>query len=218
MNSDIKIFGGIILGTAIIVLGAVFFLGRGQTPSPNANSEKPTVFSQKALIGENSWSTGSESAKVSVVEFGDYQCPTCKNYEPIVSKLQTEYKEKLFFVYRHFPLIQIHEFALTAASAAEAAGNQGKFWEYHKKLYEISPNLSKDNLLKIAKDLNLDMAKFEADMDSDASRQKVLDDLSAGTKLKVSGTPTFFINGKPYSLSNLQSYQAFKAAIDKLNN
>lgn len=216
ISNDVKVFGGLIAATVILIVGAVFFLGGKESPNSQAQTANPTTFSKKNLVDDESWKVGSDSAKVTVVEFGDYQCPTCKVYAPVVESMKSKYKNKILFVYRHFPIVQAHPFAMSAASAAEAAGSQGKFWEYHDKLYKISPSLERENLIKIAEDLKLDMTKFKTDMDSDASRQNVLDDLAAGNKVGVNGTPTFFINGKQYSLSELQNLKGFEAIINPL--
>ncbi len=215
MSNDVKIFGGMILATILLIVGAVFFLGRGETAKTNSET-KPTIVPKSSLVNEDSWKIGSESAKVTLVEYGDFQCPTCKVYEPIVENVIKKYGNKIQFVYRHFPIVQAHPFAMPSATAAEAAGVQGKFWEYHNKLYKISPELQTENLVKIATDLKLDMDKFKKDMDSDVLRQRVLDDLASGNKVGVNGTPTFFINGRQTPLSELQDQKAFEAKINPL--
>lgn len=215
MNNDLKIFGGIILGTILLIIGAVFFLGgQNSTKSPVEATLSPIP--TKEMILKDSWTVGTASAKVSVVEFGDFQCPSCKSEEAVLKDLKKHYGDKILFVYRHFPLVQIHQYALDSADAAEAAGLQGKFWEYHEKLYEISPELSNDNLLKAATALKLDLDQFKKDMASDAVRQKVLNDMAAGNKFGITGTPTFFVNGKMLKTQTLPSLADFKAEIDPL--
>lgn len=216
MSNDVKIFGGIIGATIILIICAVFFLGRGGETAQTQSQAKPTVVPMTELVKEDSWALGTPSAKVTLVEFGDFQCPTCKEYEPTVEAVVKKYGDKIYFVYRHFPITQAHQFALSSADAAEAAGMQGKFWEYHNKLFQISPNLDKDNLLKVAKELKLDEAKFSSDLGSDAARQRVLNDMESANKVGVNGTPTFFINGKQYSLSELQTVKDFQSKIDPL--
>lgn len=189
MTNDIKVFIGVIIGTLILVFGAAFFLGK------NNSSTTPFVSDQQKLIRRDSWNTGSESAKITLVEFSDFQCPACKAAGPAVKSVLTKYGENLRFVYRHFPLPS-HEFGFISAQAAEAAGLQGKFWEMHDKLFDQSPDLKKENLLTLAKELGLNLDKFNSDLDSDAVRQKVLNDQSDGNSLGVNATPTFFVNGK----------------------
>lgn len=216
MSNDVKIFGGIIGATILLIVGAVFFMGgKGETKGASTSQETKIV-PIEALVKEDSWAIGTPSAKVSVVEFGDFQCPSCKVEEPIVQELLKHYGNKIFFVYRHFPLTQIHNYALEAGTAAEAAGMQGKFWEYHAKLYKISPDLQKDNLLKIAKELNLDENKFATDLAGDAARQKVLNDMADGNKFGVNSTPTFFINGKILESPTLPTLANFQSEIDPL--
>lgn len=178
MTNDIKIFLGIIVGTLILIFGAVFFLSQPKKPVD-------TSF----LLSD---------AKVTVVEFSDFQCPACKAAEPVVAEILNKYKDKIRFVYRNYPLPS-HEFGQIAAQAAEAANLQNKFWEYHDKLFEKSPDLKKENLLTIAKDLGLDLDKFNKDLDSDAVKQKVADDQADGNRAGVNATPTFYINGTQFT-------------------
>ncbi|MBI4099677.1 thioredoxin domain-containing protein [Candidatus Microgenomates bacterium] len=191
MPNDVKVFLSIIGGTLLLVFGAAFLLGRGSSNTPADN----TAADANILVRADSWKVGTASAKVTVVEFSDFQCPSCKAAEPQIESLRTKYADNLMFVYRHFPLPN-HEFAFGAAEAAEAAGLQGKFWEMHNKLFELSPILGKDALVQAAKDLGLDTDKFTKDLDSDPVRQKVLNDQTDGNNLKVNATPTFFVNGK----------------------
>lgn len=189
--------------------------GKGETKGASTSQEAKVV-PAGVLIQDDSWAVGSPSAKVTIVEFGDYQCSTCKTYEPIVQEIKEKYGSKIYFVYRHYPLVQVHPFAMSSAIAAQAAGSQGKFWEYHKELYQASPNLEKENLIKIAEKIDLDMTKFSAQIDSDAGRQQVLDDLSDGNTIGVTGTPTFFINGVFYPLTDLKNASDFSSKIDPL--
>lgn len=192
-------------------------MGQGnKKTTPNGSTQGTAVISKDILVKEASWTVGSPSAKVTIVEFGDYQCSTCKTYEPIVQEIKEKYGSKIYFVYRHFPIVQAHPFAMSSAIAAEAAGSQGKFWEYHKELYQASPNLDKENLIKIAEKIGLDVDKFKTEIDNDTGRQKVLDDMSDGNKIGVSGTPSFFINGKQYQLSDLSNASDFSSQIDPL--
>lgn len=189
MSNDVKVFLGIIGGTLLLIFAAAFMLGnKTSTPPPSF------VVDEKFLIRPESWRTGSDSAKVTVIEFSDFQCPSCKAAQPVIETVIAKYGNNLRFIYREFPL-EVHEFGFLAAQAAEAAGLQGKFWEMHDALFKQSPDLSKDKLLELARNLNLDMAKFNQDFDSDTVRQRVLNDQSDGNRLEVSATPTFFING-----------------------
>lgn len=200
MNNETKIFSGIIAGTLILIITATFFL------------TKPTAIDSSFLVRENSHVWGMSEAKVMVVEFSDFQCPACKAAEPIVTTVLAQYKDKIKFVYRHYPLPS-HEFGQIAAQAAEAAALQNKFWEYHDKLFEKSPDLSRENLIVLAKDLNLDMDKFSKDLDSETVKQKVADDQADGNRAGVNATPTFFINVTPFP--GILSLSQFQQEIEK---
>lgn len=191
MSNETKIFLGVIGGILLLIFGVAFLLG-GKNPVTSPSGS--TAASEKLLIRPDSWKEGSDSAKVTVVEFSDFQCPSCKAAEPVVESLINKYGPNLRFVYRHFPLPS-HQFAFGAAEAAEAAGLQGKFWEMKAGLFKESPDLGKDKLVQLAKDLGLNMDKFTKDFDSDAVRQKVLNDQNDGNNLGVNATPTFYVNG-----------------------
>ena len=205
MSAETKIIAGIIGGTILLVGAAAFLLGRG------GNSTNSPTVDTTILIRADSHAIGSAQAKVTVVEFSDFQCPACKAAEPTVEEILNKYQDKIKFVYREFPLPS-HEFGLIAAQAAEVAGLQNKFWEYHDKLFEKSPDLSRDNLFSLAKDLGLDMDKFTKDLDSDTVKQKVQDDIADGNKAGVSATPTFYINGTQFT--GVLSLPDFQREID----
>lgn len=225
ISNDVKIFGGMILATIILIVGAVFLMSRGQPQTPDNSSEVAKV-PIKVLIKDDSWSIGSASAKVSVVEFADFQCSSCKVYEPILKEVKSKYKDEVLFVFRQFPLVQAHPDAMSAALAAQAAGNQRKFWEMASKLYDNQPTLKvdgkftdefqKENLISYAKQINLDMEKFTKDFDSDSTLQRVLNDIADGNKIGISGTPSFFINGKQFQLNELKNISDFSSKIDPL--
>jgi Protein-disulfide isomerase len=139
---------------------------------------------------------GSPSAPVVLVEYGDYECSYCGQAYPIVKRLQREFGNKLAFVFRNFPIVRIHRHAVDAACAAEAAAIQGKFWEMHDVLYENQTHLHVPTLIGYAKELGLDVEKFEKDFQSDAVINKVKSDMESGMKAGVQGTPTFFVNGR----------------------
>jgi protein-disulfide isomerase len=132
---------------------------------------------------------------VSLLEYGDYQCPHCGRAHPIVQQLQEMFKQKLAFVYRHFPLTNVHPYAELAAESAEAAGAQGSFWEMHDWLFENQMDLSPESILSAAMELGLDTDRFTSDLQTHAYRDKVHSDFLHGVRSGVNGTPTFFING-----------------------
>ncbi|HEY0080707.1 MAG TPA: thioredoxin domain-containing protein [Pyrinomonadaceae bacterium] len=153
---------------------------------------------------------GNPAATVTVVEFTDYQCPSCAQVNPVLERLMTEYADRAKFVVRDYPLAQ-HENAFKAAEAAEAAREQGKYWEYTSILFRNQSALEVDKLKAYATQLGLDRAKFDAALDSGRFADKVYRDLSEGTRVGVNGTPTLFINGRRVED---RSYEGMKAMIE----
>lgn len=152
----------------------------------------------KTPVSDEDHIQGSEDAAITLVEYGDYQCPFCGKAYPMVKLLQKEFGKDLRFVFRNFPLIQSHEHALLAAVAAEAAGAQSKFWDMHDKLYENQSRLTADDILKYASELGLNLQKFDADIKSEFLLNKVKADYLSGELSDVNGTPSFFVNDAKY--------------------
>jgi protein-disulfide isomerase len=138
---------------------------------------------------------GSEGAVVTLVEYGDYECPHCGRAYPIVKEIQKRLGSRLRFVFRNFPLVQIHPHAQHAAEAAEAAALQGKFWEMHDVIFEHQQALDERHLTEYAAGLGLDQARFQHELTSHTHATRVREDFLSGIKSGVNGTPTFFING-----------------------
>jgi protein-disulfide isomerase len=138
---------------------------------------------------------GPESAAVTVVEYGDYECPYCGAAHPATKALQQALGDELRFAFRHFPLSQIHLHAYQAAEAAEAAGAQGSFWEMHDMLFENQSRLSTQDLLAYAAALGLELELFAEDLAEHRHAPKIREDFLSGVRSGVNGTPTFFING-----------------------
>ncbi len=155
--------------------------------------------SLKPAVSKTDHVQGNEKALIELVEYGDYQCPHCGHAYPIVKKIQKALGEKLLFVFRNFPLQEIHPSALLAAVASEAAARQNKFWEMHDLIFENQNNLSEQNILALAKHLKLDSKKFEKDLEDEKLLDKVNADFESGVRSGVNGTPTFFINGVKYT-------------------
>ena len=180
----------------------------------------PASLEPSALSGVSSadWVKGNRESKIVLVEYSDFQCPACGAYHPVVKQLVEEFGNDVAFVYRHFPLRQIHPNADLSARAAEAAGAQGKFWEMHDLLFENQKEWSNqknavDSFVKYAESLGLSSEQFKSDIDSKEVKQKVNEDYNGGTSLKISGTPTFFLNGK--KLQNPRNYEEFKSIIEQ---
>jgi protein-disulfide isomerase len=154
---------------------------------------------------------GSPRAPVTIVVFSDFQCPFCGRAEPTVKQLEDEYKDKLKVVWKNQPL-PFHPNAMPAAKAAMAANKQGKFWEMHDKLFSNQQALGDAIYAQYAKELGLDMAKFNADLNSPEIAQSIQKDMQEGASLGANGTPTFFINGR--QLVGAQPIDQFKQVID----
>ena len=142
-------------------------------------------------------SRGAPMAKITIVEFSDFQCPHCAAAHPELMRALSEFEGNVRLVYRYFPLSS-HSRAVPAAKAAEAARIQGKFWEMHDLLFENQRALEEADLKKYATRLGLDLARFEADMNSSEVDQRIASDRALGQKLGIEATPSFFINGRPF--------------------
>ena len=164
-------------------------------------------------VNEHDHIQGVLNAPITLIEYGDYQCPLCKIATPIVKQLQNELGTQLCFVFRNFPLKQSHPYALMAAESAEAAGLQNKFWDMHNLLYAKQLQFSPEIWPEFAKELELDMEKFKTDLQSPLISQKIQTDFNAGVRSGVNGIPCFYINGKRYDGD--PSYDAFKQALFK---
>ncbi|MBW3023109.1 DsbA family protein [Candidatus Woesearchaeota archaeon] len=151
---------------------------------------------------------GNTTAKVVLTEYSDFECPACGYAEPIVRTLRAEFKDDVAFRFVHFPLTNIHPNALSAAEASECANDQGKFWEYHDKLYENQKNLGRETYLNIAKEVDLNMTSFTACLDGGAKKEIVLKDLREAISKNLRGTPSFFVNDiyvENYAYENIRN-------------
>jgi protein-disulfide isomerase len=224
---------GLVLGGAIGYLYAKTTITTGVTANIDAppQTQQPRVTAppatpppelievdMKELVDDDQW-TGDENAPVVIVEFSDFQCPFCERWatETLPQLTQTYIDTgKVRLVYRDFPLSSIHPEAQNAAESAECARDQGKFWEYHDTLFENRMDWSGVGDAKFkqyAADLGLDTSQFNDCLDSDKYKNEVLDDLNAGGSVGVSGTPTFFINGK--KLVGAQPFENFVTVIEE---
>jgi protein-disulfide isomerase len=161
----------------------------------------------KPPVGPKDHMQGPPDAPVTLVEYGDYECPYCGEAYPVVKALQERLGDQMCFVFRNFPLAQAHPHAEEAAEAAEAAGAQGKFWEMHDLLYENQDALEPEDLVQYARALKLDLPRFVLEMREDVYAERVREEFHSGVRSGVNGTPTFFINGVrhngPFDLASL---------------
>jgi protein-disulfide isomerase len=155
---------------------------------------------------------GDPKAPVTLVEYGDYQCPSCGQAYPIVKRLQKHFGKRLSFVFRNFPLTQIHQYAEPAAETAEYAGAHHKFWEMHDLLYENQERLDDDLLDELSQQLSLDPEELTRALESKQFEARVRADFSTGVRSGVNGTPTFFINGQRHDGS--YDYESMVEAIN----
>jgi formate-nitrite transporter family protein len=179
---------------AIILLSFAYYFYAMKSGSTSGTPEQVTITEQDHV-------RGTAGAKVTLVEFGDFQCPACGAYEPIVRQVVAENAGNIQFVFKHYPLTQIHPNALLAAKASEAAGLQGKFWEMHDMLYDRQQEWSgslgaRDMFAGYATELGLDAAAFSESLGNESLEQKIVAEYKEGNTLGVKGTPTFFVNGK----------------------
>ncbi|HUB24718.1 MAG TPA: DsbA family protein [Tepidisphaeraceae bacterium] len=149
-------------------------------------------------VTEHDHSIGPPDAPITIVEYGDYECPDCLNFIPIAREIRQTLGDRLRFVFRHFPQSGIHPHASVAAQAAEAAADQGKFWEMHEFLFGSQKQLGDIDFGHVALKLGMEIYKFESARDSDKHRQHVKGDYDAGRLSGVVATPTLFINGVRY--------------------
>ena len=165
-----------------------------------------------APVTETDHALGPADAPVTLVEYGDYECPDCLNAFPIVKRLIADFGPRLRFVFRNFPLSNVHPHASVAAQAAEAAAAQGKFWEMHDLLFENQRHLADLDLTRLALRLNLEPYRFNADVSGERFEKRVASDYASGVASGVTGTPTFFINGRRHTAP--KDYESLKRAIE----
>ena len=212
MTSEIKMMIGVVAVCIIILFGGAWFY---QKNNPNALSDTLTAH-QEALVRDDSIKVVAPHQKVVVVEFADYQCPACGYIAPGVKELMNTYKDNVTFVYRNFPLNSIHPNAMISAQMARVAGEQGKYWEMHEKLFasqsewENLPDPT-DKFISYAEQVGMATSTIKTELSSGAFVDKINADLKDGEFLGVNSTPTFFIGNK---IIRSADYNALKKAID----
>jgi len=177
--------------------------------APGAPAAPPPV--QNVAVG-SAPVKGSPNAPVTIVEFSDFQCPFCSRAVPTLKQIESEYPDKVRVAFKNQPL-PFHQHARLAAQAAMAANEQGKFWEYHDKLFANQQALDRSSLERYAQEVGLDMGRFRSALDSNKFEAQISADAAEGSRLGASGTPTFYINGR--QLVGAQPYASFKQIIDE---
>ncbi len=211
-NTELWIVSGFVIAIVVVAILAYLFSGNAVPVTFNVTVVPP--------ISASDWTRGAKSANVSVIEYGDFQCPACGEYEPLVEQLTQQYVNRVEFVFRNFPLYQIHQDAGIAAQAAEAAGMQGKYWQMHDLLYQKQTEWSAEPASSVvakyfngyAQSLGLNVTTFDADINSSAVKNKIQHDVDTGNAAQIDHTPTFFINLK--QIPNPNSLAQFQADID----
>lgn len=212
LKNKLLIVGGIIA----LAVGMFAFVYKGGSGSP----PEPVAVASPSEITERDNVKGPENAQITLLEYGDFQCPACASYSTLIAQITEEFSEDLKLVFRHYPLRSIHRHAQIASQAAEAAARQGKFWEYHDVLFEkqsewVNTRDPRSLFREYAEGLGLNTSEFENYMNSAEAQAKVDADYDSGTKAGVTQTPTFYINGEKVN-ETPRSYEAFKQLIQKL--
>src|SRR3989338_3958502 len=195
------------------VIVAIVFTVWGLTKLGGNSSGGDGPIAPVDSVTEGDWVSGSSTAKVTLIEYSDLQCPACAAAQPVVKQIEREFANDISFVYRHFPLTQIHKNAEESAWAAEAAGKQGKFFEMRDKLFDFQSSWDdKSDVAEIfatyAEQMGLDKNIFLADYKSDEVKQQVRGDMASGNRAGVNSTPTFFLNGLKLNLKNFSELTA----------
>lgn len=211
MNKEAKVLISIAAGTVLLLVAGVFLFQKTPTEAPKKE------FDRALLVPDGTYKKGSESPKVTVVEFADFECPACAASAPITKQVLEKYKDSVQFVYRHFPLEQ-HKFAEAAALASEASAEQGKFWEMHDKLYDNQEAWAgKENAASLfegyAKDLGLDVEKFKTDVAQKKNMNRINRGKTDGVAAGVNATPSFFVNG--VKVSGVFTFDEWSRLLDK---
>lgn len=202
---------GIIVVSVVLVIFGIFYFGKSKDSAADTNT------SNTASVSNHTKGAGA----VALVEYGDFQCPACLQFYPLVDEVLKKYEGKITFTFKHYPLDSIHRNARAAHRAAEAAGLQGKFFDMYDQLYKSQSTWSEiSNPVPVfesyATSLNLDLAKFKTDFASQAVNDTINADTTEGkSKYKVDSTPTFVLNGQVLKNSDIGSLELFSAKIDE---
>jgi protein-disulfide isomerase len=208
MTGEVKVLIGAGVVTLALFIGGIVMLTK------NSSTSTPQTIDPAVLMREGSFRAGPTEPKVTLIEFSDYQCPFCARAQTVADELIAKYPDQLLFVYRHFPLSQ-HKNAVPAAEAAEAAGEQGKFWEMSNLLFEKQTEWSESSdplpiFQQYAQELELNLDQFNTVMGEHTYQAKILQGVADGNTIGVDSTPTFYINGEKFT----SAYNALPAAIE----
>jgi len=182
-------------------------------PAARPNEPKPLAPAEamKLIAVDSAPTRGAPKGGVTIVEYGDFQCPFCLRSRPVIKQVMDTYPEQVRLVYKHFPL-SFHREAMNAHRAAEAAREQDKFWEMHDRIFQAPTDLTVETMRKHAEALGLDLAKYDEAVKSERVQKRIAADQEEGRKVGVRGTPAFFVNGK--YIAGAQPFDAFKREVD----
>ncbi len=203
----------IVLVVLFAVFGGIIVSQKKESTDSDTNSSgQPTSH----YYGINPEESEDPESVVNLTEYGDFQCPACASYHPIVKQIKEKYKDQITFQFKNFPIVAIHPNAMAAHRAAEAASLQGKFWEMHDLIYEqqqtwASGNNAAGTFRSFAESLGLNMEQFDTDISSREVNTAIQDDIKAGEALNIQGTPGFVIDGK--LIENPKSIEEFEQLI-----
>ncbi len=214
-----KVFLIVSAVTIAIIVGGVFLMSGGSKSTTGSVIDSsilaPEGVYKTAGYANGTYLPGNPSAKVTLVEFGDYECPACGIYAPYVKGLLSDFSGNMNYVFRNYPLPQ-HKNAFSSSYAVEAAGLQAKFWEMHEKVFTTQAEWSaladpKETFVSYAKELGLDTQKFSLDMDSQTVKDIVTRDTAVGNTVRITETPTFYVNGRKVNITS--SIEELKTVI-----
>lgn len=213
----------LIILVGVIGFALIFwkFITGGQTSDQTQEQTTTVSVGEAGNIKESDPIAGKVDSKVVLIEYGDFQCPACGAFLPVVNQLKKEFGDRVAFVHRDFPLRSAHKHAQISAQAAYAAKLQGKFWEMHDKLYETQASWStardpRSDFEKYARDLNLDVEKFKTDMNSSEAKSFVDESYNESIRIGLNYTPSFILNGE--LIDTPRGFEPFKILLEqKLN-
>lgn len=198
---------------------AIGSTGTPGSSSPSSTTNRPTPQTVTAPGATPPHSQGPASAKVTLEEFGDFECPPCAQFHPILKRMHEEFGDRVRVIFREYPLVPPHEHAVAAASAAEAAALQGRFWEMHHKLYDNQKAWhevvdSRPIFEDYAKQIGLNIEQFKRDINSDTVARRITEDQKRGRSLNLRGTPTVFMNGRELPFETIMDANRLRTAIN----
>jgi protein-disulfide isomerase len=183
------------------------------TNAPAANQREWYTSDELLKDAQNDPTWGDKKAPIQIVEFADFECPYCRENFTTVREIMLKYPDKIYFVFRDFPLTEVHPHAEIAAESAHCVNEQGKFWAYHDKLFTNQENLDTASLKNYAREVGADLTKYSQCLASGKYKAIIASDYENGLKLQVAGTPTFFVNG--FKVSGIIPRDKFFMIIDQ---